>query len=784
VEISLDIPQPIVDIFKQIVDVPVLEDALHHYTSVEHVLQIRRHECDRVHVRRGVRVAPGLTHFLDFEIGLAIPVRKNVTRRWLATDRKSNRSLRVDIDNAPDAYRKTCRVWLAYPLQEGEEFDVMISAKVPLIEVDTFACVGVKLRGFKCGIDRIRISLRFANSPAEVRPFVWKGGKVDFAPFTLSRIEGAGAGEASFETSLVRPEDQQILIAWFREGEEMDKEDTSAEATRLERVDLGVITIREDEFNSVVDRLPNRGFEKGKNRTYVTGKVLSNYGSEYRVAVVRAVEQGPNAGQDAARDMVEDLDPQWLAVVGIGGAVPETEFTLGDVVVANRLHDFTVGAVLEDSKLQFADQGGPMKKEIQDLLAVLPALLPALDDWNSKASLRVPRPEVSFESENFYGPEEWRKKTEKALRNVLSSETGRTSPKVVSRSIASSGFLIKDTHLVDQWRQTARDLCVVEMELAGVYSAARRMGKEYPILAIRGISDVIGFKRSPEWTTYACQAAASLFFGLLKNMSPKILSPLAQPRERDVVLPNRRFSSSGGDGRNSPTGSYKPELPIEYRQHYLREFRCWSSRALEASPSDAWNAAVSARLAESDWPWSLAYFLQSNSNDSYAQRESSPNGFKLRYFQSTGYYLFEEIVADGTGSLSLFESQAFQNTDREGFPYDNAIATTADAIRFAVRFFKGLGLDDNGELNIKIEWSGFGGRHITAATVPMTPAAYYFKKIARTDHHRSPAIVVTLASADVELVPATKGLLSGFFSQFDFFSPDTPVYEHIIHSVS
>jgi hypothetical protein len=31
------------------------------------------------------------------------------------------------------------------------------------------------------------------------------------------------------------------------------------------------------------------------------------------------------------------------------------------------------------------------------------------------------------------------------------------------------------------------------MELSGIYTAARRIHKEYPILADRGISDVVGF---------------------------------------------------------------------------------------------------------------------------------------------------------------------------------------------------------------------------------------------------------------------------------------------------
>ena len=55
----------------------------------------------------------------------------------------------------------------------------------------------------------------------------------------------------------------------------------------------------------------------------------------------------------------------------------------------------------------------------------------------------------------------------------------------------------------------------MEMELAGVYQAA--WGYRKPVLAIRGISDIVGFKRSPEWTRYACHTAAAFLLALLRS---------------------------------------------------------------------------------------------------------------------------------------------------------------------------------------------------------------------------------------------------------------------------
>jgi hypothetical protein len=52
------------------------------------------------------------------------------------------------------------------------------------------------------------------------------------------------------------------------------------------------------------------------------------------------------------------------------------------------------------------------------------------------------------------------------------------------------------------------------MELAGVYKAAFDYQK--PVLAIRGISDIVGFERSHDWTEYACHSAAAFTLALLR----------------------------------------------------------------------------------------------------------------------------------------------------------------------------------------------------------------------------------------------------------------------------
>lgn len=283
------------------------------------------------------------------------------------------------------------------------------------------------------------------------------------------------------------------------------------------KVDFCIITIREDEFEAVLQRFSPTATVEGRRR-YGLSYLKTNDNAEYVIALARCHEQGTGEGQNIAHDLIEDLDPQWLLLVGIAGGVPADEHTLGDVVAALRLHDFTITARLEGadgSKNEFAITGGPMHRQVQDLLAYLPAMSSDLGDWNSDSSIGLPTPPVKITKQNLYGDDEWKKRVRESLKRHFGKKN--RIPRVITGAIASSDSLVKDTGTVKEWRQAARQLIAVEMELAGIYRAARQKDKEYPILAIRGISDIVGFKRHPDWTSYACHTAAAFAYALLKT---------------------------------------------------------------------------------------------------------------------------------------------------------------------------------------------------------------------------------------------------------------------------
>jgi nucleoside phosphorylase len=284
------------------------------------------------------------------------------------------------------------------------------------------------------------------------------------------------------------------------------------------KIDFGVISIREDEFRAVFDRFTPDHHGMGSQR-YSIGTVRTNDGGHYNFAAVRCLEQGQGQAQKVATDLIRDLEPRWLLLVGIGGAVPSMDFTLGDVVCATRVHDFSVRAVKEGATDTYSAGGGPMHREIERLLAGLPAIeMQQLGGWNSPEAIATAKPVLRVPRKNsgrYYGDTKLKDELWRTLRYHFPPGQPPRPPIVTARQVATSDALVKSTELMSQWQEYARAVAAVEMELGGVFLAARQIDREYPILAIRGISDIVGFKREDEWTKYACCTAAAFAYALL-----------------------------------------------------------------------------------------------------------------------------------------------------------------------------------------------------------------------------------------------------------------------------
>jgi nucleoside phosphorylase len=154
----------------------------------------------------------------------------------------------------------------------------------------------------------------------------------------------------------------------------------------MHKVDIGILTIRDDEFRAVLDAFPQKagaGVHKGASRQYILREAEVATGERYTVAMLCQVEQGNDEAQDAARDLIEDLAPQLVLVVGIAGGLPSDDVTLGDVVLGTWIHEYTVTAFQTGHEVTYAATGGPIRQTFAAAVVALAGREDELGDWTS-----------------------------------------------------------------------------------------------------------------------------------------------------------------------------------------------------------------------------------------------------------------------------------------------------------------------------------------------------------------------------------------------------------------
>ena len=136
------------------------------------------------------------------------------------------------------------------------------------------------------------------------------------------------------------------------------------------RVHAAIITIRQDEYDAVESRLGGSISVEGGNNSYELATLKPDDNKPISVALTRCVSQGDITAQSVANNIIHDLDPAWLLLVGIAGAVPDDDFSLGDVIVASALHDFSFAAALPDGTRSYETGGGLMHVDVERFLQI------------------------------------------------------------------------------------------------------------------------------------------------------------------------------------------------------------------------------------------------------------------------------------------------------------------------------------------------------------------------------------------------------------------------------
>lgn len=283
------------------------------------------------------------------------------------------------------------------------------------------------------------------------------------------------------------------------------------------RVDVGIITIRVDEFEAVLARYGKHRHVEGFEANYFVADVVDAQDRGRIVAIARSTEQGQGPAQALASAMITELNPAWLLVVGIAGGLPDAEYSLGDVLLSLRMNDFSVTAHLEGKPPTFQDMGGPAAFEVQKLLSTIVGVQ-ELANWNDELVAANPPLDIpTLNGDELYGTVDWKQSVIDSLNQNFPPGCPTRKPKFHPAVMITSNTLVKGTELAMQWKQSARSAAGVEMELGGVARAAYSKNKGTNVLAIRGLSDIVGYKRSPAWTGFACGTAAAFCEALVRS---------------------------------------------------------------------------------------------------------------------------------------------------------------------------------------------------------------------------------------------------------------------------
>ena len=266
-------------------------------------------------------------------------------------------------------------------------------------------------------------------------------------------------------------------------------------------VDYLVLTFIREEYEAVRRHFQDtgEGTVSGTPGSTRVVQVTTRGRRSATVAVARTVSQGNLSALDAVRELIFEVEPRIVLAVGIAGAVPKSDVFLGDVVLANDVHNLTLGAETAAGREEAASSTYLMPA-VKEFIANL--TIDDLAEWRNRMA-SIPRPEVSGIGTSWTTNAQWNNK----INKVLEDNEKRSLPTIVDGVIASSDHLVKSEEFMERRLLVDRHILANDMESAGVATACDRRG--VPLLILRGISDIVGHTRSEDWKLYACEAVAA-----------------------------------------------------------------------------------------------------------------------------------------------------------------------------------------------------------------------------------------------------------------------------------
>ena len=223
---------------------------------------------------------------------------------------------------------------------------------------------------------------------------------------------------------------------------------------------------------------------------------------------IAATGRGETEAEASTRAFLKRSIPPMIILSGIAGARHDADFGPFDCILATSCFDYSVVEHRPDqSHLPSWEPYGPSTSDA-------PLLKASLLEWNAVLRTTIdleleglgaqpPSRDAVIEEEITARDPQLRQ----AIKAALMKHAQRKERLFIPSLVCSGDKLEKDADLFQAVTGWNKRLWAVEMEFAGVARACSETG--IPCFMIRAISDMVGYRKQPDWTGYAARVAAA-----------------------------------------------------------------------------------------------------------------------------------------------------------------------------------------------------------------------------------------------------------------------------------
>jgi len=284
-----------------------------------------------------------------------------------------------------------------------------------------------------------------------------------------------------------------------------------------ETVDFAIVVALRKELRALLEYFPELqqvNIGPTSSRSYYRGIVPTAHRGTYRVVATLLHSMGNIEASQATADFIRDWNPRFVLVNGLAGGLSRGAQDFGDIVASDSILYYELAKVRE-SGLE------PRNRQFPADPTLLDGILNLKDtDWRMRLPARPDgKPPSSLLPAVHVGP-------------IASGE------KVVAAAAEAARL---------RWSQP--NLIAVEMESAGVASAAFSAIKKVGFLTVRAICDFADASKNDHWHEYAARAAASCLRAFLQagpvapseGTWPRVAAAVATRKPEDSVLLRKRL---------------------------------------------------------------------------------------------------------------------------------------------------------------------------------------------------------------------------------------------------